>query len=119
VNNKYYYKDGSVSAYYHENRVLHRADGPAIEYLYGDKFWYINGKKHREDGPAIEWANGSKWWYIEDKRHRLDGPAVEWSNGSMCWCIDGKELKEEEFNNHPKVRHYRFQALLEEVLCER
>ena len=44
--------------------------------------WYKNGLLHREDGPAIEWADGGKEWYINDKLHREDGPAVEYSDGT-------------------------------------
>ena len=51
-----YYKDG----------VLHREDGPAVEWLNGSKFWFINGKRHREDGPAFVWADGTNNWYLND-----------------------------------------------------
>ena len=44
--------------------VLHREDGPAIEYANGNKQWCRNGQLHREDGPAIEYANGCKQWWI-------------------------------------------------------
>ena len=37
---------------------------------YGDKEWRLNGVLHREDGPAIEWANGSKFWYYQGKQIR-------------------------------------------------
>ena len=30
------------------NGKLHRESGPAIEYSYGDKEWYINGKQYTE-----------------------------------------------------------------------
>tara|TARA_R110000868_G_scaffold75946_3_gene218779 strand:+ start:5587 stop:5778 length:192 start_codon:yes stop_codon:yes gene_type:complete len=33
---------------------------------YGSKFWYLNGLLHREDGPAIEWFDGGKYWYYHD-----------------------------------------------------
>jgi len=95
MKSKCYYKDGSVSDYYDIHQILHRVDGPACEYADGSKFWYINDKLHRIDGPAIEYADGTKYWYI-----------------------NGDRLAEEEFNNHIKVQHYRFQALLEEILCE-
>jgi hypothetical protein len=62
--NKYYYKDGTISNEHKWYRVLHREDGPAAEYASGTKQWWIDGKLHRTGGPAIEWANGSKWWYI-------------------------------------------------------
>ena len=45
---------------------MHREDGPAKEYVNGDKYWYRDDKLHREDGPAIEYANGSKSWYLND-----------------------------------------------------
>jgi len=88
---KFYYSD-------REMKNLHREDGPAIEFEYGIKEWYINGRLHREDGPAIECADGTKWWYINDKRHREDGPAIEWADGTKSWFIDGKWLSEDEFN---------------------
>jgi hypothetical protein len=67
------YKSGKV---WYQNGVLHREDGPAIEYADGNIEWYQNGKRHREDGPAIEWSNGTKEWYQNDKLHREDGPAL-------------------------------------------
>ena len=48
------------------NDLLHREDGPAIEYASGHKYWYKNGVIHREDGPAIEYANGDKFWYLKE-----------------------------------------------------
>jgi len=142
VKNKFYYKDGSVLDFYDNSKMLHRVDGPAIEYADGRKDWFIDGKRHREDGPAcewvngdtswyfdgklhrvngptVEWADGSKYWWIDGNRHRLDGPARIYSNGYKDWWIDGNMLTEEEFDNHPKVQNYRFQLLLEEVLSER
>jgi hypothetical protein len=50
--------------YSNEKGLLHRLDGPAREFLDGDKYWYINGILHREDGPAIEGKNGYKSWYL-------------------------------------------------------
>ena len=95
MKDKFYYKDGSVLDCCDYWRILHRLDGPACEYVDGSKEWFVNGKKHRIDGPAIEYPDGYKAWHI-----------------------DGEFLTEEEFNNHIKVQHYKFQLLLEEVLCE-
>ena len=67
----------------------------------GDKFYYSDKAMtvlHREDGPAIEWTSGSKAWYINGKLHREDGPANEWTVGGNEWWVDGKRLTEEEFN---------------------
>jgi hypothetical protein len=33
----------------------------------GPKLWYRNDLLHREDGPAIEWANGDVWWCLNGK----------------------------------------------------
>lgn len=44
--------------YHYRNDVLHREDGPAVEWFNVDKWWYIDGKLHREDGPAIEYYSG-------------------------------------------------------------
>ena len=80
-------------------KILHREDGPAIEYTNGDKTWFINGKCHREDGPAIEYTNGDKTWYLNGKYHREDGPAIESADGYKEWWINDKQLTpEEEFN---------------------
>jgi hypothetical protein len=56
---KFYYKDKEMT-------ILHREDGPAVEYHTGYKSWYINGERHREDGPAVVYSNGSKSWYLNN-----------------------------------------------------
>jgi hypothetical protein len=110
---KLYYKDGSTSDHYQENKTLHRVGGPAIECVDGSREWLIDGKRHRIDGPAAEYANGgrewwvdgklhrvdgpavvlsdkSKEWWVNDQLHRVDGPAVEFANGDKEWWIEGK-----------------------------
>ncbi len=57
---KFYYKDKQMT-------ILHREDGPAVEFNDGDKYWFINGKRHREDGPAVEFNDGDKYWYLNGK----------------------------------------------------
>ena len=94
-------EDGS-RRYYNAANQLHRAGGPAVELLNGDKFWYQNGKLHRMDGPAIEYNDGSKFWYQNGKLHRIDGAAVEWASGFKEWYINGEELTEDEFNQRIK-----------------
>ncbi|MFO0190305.1 MAG: hypothetical protein ACK54F_03545 [Planctomycetia bacterium] len=88
--------DGNKSWYV--NGQLHRPDGPAVEWDDGDKEWWVNGKLHRTDGPAYEWADGSKAWYVNGQRHRPDGPAIEWAHGSKEWWVNGQQLTEAEFN---------------------
>jgi hypothetical protein len=70
--------------------LLHRLDGPAIEYSSGAKEWWQNGKFHRLDGPAVEYPSGTKEWFQDGKIHRLDGPARERKNGTKEWWQNGK-----------------------------
>ena len=87
--NKYWYKDP-------EMKILHREDGPAIEYASGTKEWYRGGLLHRKDGPAIEVPNGTKIWCLDGKNHREDGPAIEWFDGNKSWWLfDAKYTKEQ------------------------
>jgi hypothetical protein len=87
---KIYYKDKAM-------KILHREDGPAIEWSNGHKAWYLNGKYHREDGPAVEHSSGSKSWYLNGVRHREDGPACEYADGTKSWYLNGVYYTEENF----------------------
>ena len=68
----------------------------AKQYIYthsdGDKFYYKTPEMtilHREDGPAIEWVSGNKEWLVNGKLHRLDGPALEYVTGySAQWFVN-------------------------------
>ena len=53
---------------------------------------------HRLDGPAVEYAAGTKEWYVDGELHRVDGPAIEYSSGDHYWYVDGLEYSEEDFN---------------------
>ena len=90
VGNTRWYKDAKC-------KVLHREDGPAIEYADGSKCWYKNSQRHRTDGPAAEWADGTTGWYQNGHLHRTDGPAIERADGTKHWCINGKQMTEAEF----------------------
>jgi len=63
-----YINEDETKIYTNSKGLYHRLDGPAIEYLNGDKSWYKEGRRHRENGPAIEYPNGTKYWYILYKR---------------------------------------------------
>ena len=56
-----------------------------------------DGLLHREDGPAVEYADGSREWFLDGQRHREDGPAIEYHDGTHKWYLDGKLLSEDEF----------------------
>ena len=60
----------------------------------GTKRWYLNGVLHRTDGPAVEYTNGSKKWCKNGKLHRINGPAVEWANGGgKSWWLNGERIE--------------------------
>ena len=82
---------------YYANNVLHREDGPAIEYANGNKVWIKNGLTHRQNGPAVQYTDGTKIWYKNGLFHREDGPAFEKANGDKFWFIKGKNLTEKQF----------------------
>jgi hypothetical protein len=81
--------------YYNDEGLLHREDGPAIEYSNGEKHWYKNNLRHRDDGPAIEYPNGAKYWYKNGLIHRDDGPAIEYENGTKKWLKNGQFHRED------------------------
>jgi hypothetical protein len=70
---KFYYKDKAMT-------ILHRLDGPAVEYTNGQKLWFSNDMLHRLNGPAIERQDGSKKWYI---------------NGVFIFTLDGSDELED------------------------
>ena len=92
-----WYKDAELT-------ILHREDGPAIEFADGDKCWYLNGKRHRIDGPAFEYTDGSKYWYLNDKSHRIDGPAVEYADGTKDWWLNDQFMEFQDWKQ--EVRKY-------------
>jgi hypothetical protein len=46
---------------------LHRSDGPAIDYVDGEKKWYVYGKRHRTDGPA-HIKSGVHRWFLKNEK---------------------------------------------------
>ena len=67
---KQYKRKNKIGTFYYkdpEKTILHREDGPAIDYE-GDGgdggIWFLNGMVHRIDGPAAEYPNGYKAWWI-------------------------------------------------------
>ncbi len=100
--------DAGGNKLYFKDNLLHRENGPAIEYSHGSKEWYIYGKLHREDGPAIEWFDGAKYWFKNDLLHREDGPAIEYPSGSKYWYLDNKEINCKTNEDFLKMIKYRF-----------
>ena len=74
---------------------------------YGDKFYYKDSILHREDGPAIEYTNEDKEWYQNGKLHRIDGPAIEYISKDKYWFYQGKRIfcsSQQEFEKIIKLR---------------
>jgi len=64
----------------------------------GSKLCYFKGYLlHRKNGPAIEWGNGCKYWYFNGLRHRENGPSTELLYGYKSWFLNGKEYSEQEY----------------------
>ena len=76
----------------------------------GDKYWFAeNGLLHRDDGPAVEYANGDKQWYVNGFRHRDNAPAVEYVSGAKRWYYWGVFIDcdtQEEFEAHLKLKAF-------------
>jgi hypothetical protein len=73
---------------------------------WGNKRHFLNDLLHREDGPAIEWIDGGKSYYQRGQRHRLDGPAIEYVRGAKWWYFHGKYIdcdSQEEFEEQIKL----------------
>ena len=85
-----WYKDAKCA-------VLHREEGPAVEWHSGERYWYQNDMLHNTDGPAIEWPDGSKEWFQNGVLHREDGPAIEYADGYQEWWLNGTTYLESEY----------------------
>ena len=55
------------SVFYNSKEQYHRLDGPAREYVNGDKIWCTNGRTHRLNGPAVVWANANEIWWANNE----------------------------------------------------
>jgi len=70
MNKQYIVKSFGGGTFYHKNKemtILHREDGPAVEWDNGCKEWWLNNKLHREDGPAYEGLHGNKEWFLNGR----------------------------------------------------
>jgi hypothetical protein len=67
-------------------------------YANGNKFWFLNDKIHREDGPAVEYAYGYKAWYLESVTYSESEHKAEMArrnntcNGKIV-TIEGKQYE--------------------------
>jgi hypothetical protein len=92
-------------SWFNEHGQFHRDnDLPAIEFINGDKYWYVNGIHHRDNGlPAAEKTYG-KFWLEYGKLHRLSGLlAIEYVTGDARWYIYGSNHSYEQVVNYYKI----------------
>ena len=45
--------------------------------IHGNVCYYKDGKYHREDGPAIEFRFGTKFWYLNNVKYTKEEHKVE------------------------------------------
>jgi hypothetical protein len=64
-----------------------------------DIFYFKDQMLHREDGPAIEFNNGCQFWFINGKLHRDNGPAIVDNDELMQYWLNGEPATEEEIIN--------------------
>ena len=67
-------------------------------------YYYFNescSMLHRTDGPAIEFKNGEQLFYYLGVLHNDSGPAVI-KDALKMFFLNGKEYTEEEFNKKKK-----------------
>lgn len=58
----------------------------------GTKRWFKDGLLHRDDGPAVEYPNDGCMYFKHGKSHRLDGPADVLPDGIKYWYIDDEPI---------------------------
>ena len=92
------HEDEAGTIKWYQCDILHREEGPAVEYLDGSKEWWLSGKLNR-----VEWSNGAKFWYKDDEFHREDGPAIVYSNNEKEWYLNDVKLTEAEFNERTAI----------------
>lgn len=64
----------------------------------GDIFYFEEGLLHRDNGPSIEFKSGVQWWFQQGKLHRIDGPAILDKKHKEYW-INGNRASDEETKN--------------------
>jgi len=55
--------------------------------------WRFEGLLHRENGPAIEWADGTKSWLLNGVQLTEQEHAQKTRAKKTCLVIDGKEIE--------------------------
>lgn len=91
----YSIKINNISTSYYYNGKLHREFGPAF-YKDGSNFWFKGGILHRDNGPAVEYKEGKEIWFRDGKIHREDGPATIFYSDEE-WFVDGVKYKKNEY----------------------
>lgn len=87
------YKDGDKDSEGNTFYIVNKPNTININY----KAWYDQDNlPHKDDGPARVYSNNTKMWFKHGKIHREDGPAYIQANIKRYY-LDGKNISEEEF----------------------
>jgi len=70
-------------------KVLHRIDGPALEFKDGGVEWWVNGVRHNLNAPAIQKPDGTEEWWVNGYYHRVGAPARISPNGNSEYWVAG------------------------------
>lgn len=101
--------------FWYLNGQLHRTDGPAKEFVNGEKYWFCHGELHRDNGPAVELVDGTKLWYLNGQPHCTSGPASEYADGAKCWYLKGKLLTKENWEKEVGISQNWGPSILKEM----
>jgi len=71
----------ALSTLTQKDRNWYILKGYIIEEDRAHRVFSFDGVVHREDGPAVEWNDGTKCWYSYGKRHRMAAAAVIYPDG--------------------------------------
>jgi hypothetical protein len=87
-------------------------DFGTIKYFKDDQLHSYN------DNPSVFWEDGDKIWHKNGRLHRLTGPAVINYDGWKGYFVNDEGMTREQWENHPEVKKYKLQQILNRVLKE-
>ena len=74
--------------------------------LIGNKYWFYNKKLHRADGPAVEYLNGKREYWLDGKRYTEKYYNKIWNENreyfEKKWNMSWYPIPDEEINGYEK-----------------
>jgi hypothetical protein len=94
-------QEGKSQRWFDEQGLLHRENGPAVEYADGGGEWWIHGHRQTKNGQStIVTPCGTQIWVIDDQLHRDQEPAIIGVANRQEWWVHGHRSRE---NNQPAI----------------